>query len=217
MSASWILVLKLLLVINTSLALKEISENQTSSDDSRIVGGEVIPLSHAPYQVSMQYRTYHICGGSIISTTLVLSAAHCVNSVNPWLLTVRLGTDRLRAGGEVIGVKNLKTHPLYNTTSYSYDFSLLQLVKSIKLVPGVKEIISLPALNEVVPDGAPALVTGWGDTKNVSESNFFLRGVVIKTISRNTCKLAYPYLSEQMICAGDLAGGMDSCQVGFSF
>lgn len=32
-------------------------------DGGRIVGGFPIPLSAAPYQVSLLYRGYHTCGG----------------------------------------------------------------------------------------------------------------------------------------------------------
>lgn len=44
--------------------------------DGRIVGGNKINITEAPYQVSLQTGT-HICGGSIISSEWILTAAHC--------------------------------------------------------------------------------------------------------------------------------------------
>lgn len=49
----------------------------TFSNRTRIVGGDIISLSEAPYQVSLQFQGKHICGGSIISENFVLTAAHC--------------------------------------------------------------------------------------------------------------------------------------------
>uniref|UniRef100_A0A182MAL4 trypsin n=1 Tax=Anopheles culicifacies TaxID=139723 RepID=A0A182MAL4_9DIPT len=43
----------------------------------RIVGGFEIDVSDAPYQVSLQYNKRHNCGGSVLSSKWVLTAAHC--------------------------------------------------------------------------------------------------------------------------------------------
>lgn len=43
----------------------------------RIVGGYEIDITEVPYQASLQYSGSHFCGGCIISTRWILSAAHC--------------------------------------------------------------------------------------------------------------------------------------------
>lgn len=45
--------------------------------DGRIVGGTVMDITQVPWQVSLQVRGSHICGGSIIGENWVLTAAHC--------------------------------------------------------------------------------------------------------------------------------------------
>uniref|UniRef100_A0A803V038 Peptidase S1 domain-containing protein n=1 Tax=Ficedula albicollis TaxID=59894 RepID=A0A803V038_FICAL len=48
-------------------------------DDDKIVGGYTCAKNAVPYQVSLN-SGYHFCGGSLISSQWVLSAAHCYKS-----------------------------------------------------------------------------------------------------------------------------------------
>lgn len=48
-------------------------------EPERIVGGDIATIGQFPYQVSLQSYNEHICGGSIISSTHILTAAHCVD------------------------------------------------------------------------------------------------------------------------------------------
>ncbi|XP_040390397.1 transmembrane protease serine 4 isoform X2 [Cygnus olor] len=43
----------------------------------RVLGGRPAAIESWPWQVSLQYRTEHICGGSIIDPSWILTAAHC--------------------------------------------------------------------------------------------------------------------------------------------
>lgn len=45
-------------------------------DDDKIVGGYTCAENSVPYQVSLN-SGYHFCGGSLISSQWVVSAAHC--------------------------------------------------------------------------------------------------------------------------------------------
>lgn len=45
--------------------------------DGRIVGGHPIDISEAPFQISLHNGGGYICGGAIVSSRFILTAAHC--------------------------------------------------------------------------------------------------------------------------------------------
>lgn len=45
---------------------------------SRIVGGNASSLMQWPWQASLQFQGYHLCGGSVITPVWIVTAAHCV-------------------------------------------------------------------------------------------------------------------------------------------
>lgn len=187
-------------------------ESKISDDAGKIVGGERISISQAPYQASLQLKGTHRCGGSIISTSFILTAAHCTYLMNARELTVRVGTDQIESGGNVIKVRLVRNHPLYNVATMNYDIAILQLASKITLKSGVKEIIALPPTNDPIEDETLTFISGWGETQHPSESNDFLRAVQVPIIKQSVCKEAYSFLTPTMVCAGDMDGGIDSCQ-----
>lgn len=181
--------------------------------ENKIVGGDLIDISDAPYQAALLYSGSFICGASIISTKYLLTAAHCVDEYKTQL-TVRVGSSFAHGGGEIFQVEKVIKHPIFNMNTLNYDFAILKLVKDIKLQPGVKEIVKLPASNDKIEANTETYVTGYGMNKMNAKNDQKLRGVMVPIVSQNVCRASYPILiTSQMICAGFKEGGKDSCSV----
>uniref|UniRef100_A0A182M8Z6 trypsin n=1 Tax=Anopheles culicifacies TaxID=139723 RepID=A0A182M8Z6_9DIPT len=180
----------------------------------RIVGGFEINVADTPYQVSLQYHKRHICGGSILSSKWVLTAAHCTDGSTPSSLTVRVGSSMHASGGKVARVANIVQHPKYDDSTTDFDYSLLELKDELKLSDDVKPV-ALPKQDEAVKDGTMTIVSGWGNTQSAAESNAVLRAANVPTVSQKKCNKAYAQfggVTDRMLCAGYQQGGKDACQ-----
>lgn len=60
--------------------------NLNDFNEGRIVGGSDAIIDDFPYQVSLQYTGKHYCGGSILSKTIILTAAHCTDGYQHFIL-----------------------------------------------------------------------------------------------------------------------------------
>ena len=75
-------------------ALSAVSASPVSRDVKipAIVGGVPATAGEFPFIVSFQKSGQHFCGGSLIDSTTVLTAGHCVDGQDLSGLTVRAGT-----------------------------------------------------------------------------------------------------------------------------
>lgn len=203
------------MLLSQSLGAK-ISNSIPSTGDHRIVGGEAILIADAPYQVSLRNRGEHDCGGSIISSTFILTAAHCTEGAAPRQLTVRVGTNYSgkKKTGETFRVKRIISHPDYNNETVENDIALLQLSKPINMKANVQEAVKLPPMNDPVDDGTLVFASGWGETYDVNESEEYLRGVDLSILDLEMCEDSWGPLTDKQICTEDPTdSGKDSCQV----
>ena len=67
---------------------------------AEIVGGN-ITLSPIPWQVSVQFDGAHFCGGIILDTFTILSAAHCFKRDLVDGYSIRAGSIKWSSGGQV--------------------------------------------------------------------------------------------------------------------
>lgn len=145
--------------------------------------------------------------------------------MNPWLtqklyrgssasrLKVRVGSS-FKTGGELVSVEEVISHPDYDRRTIDYDFALLKLQDPLTFNANISSV-KLPKQDAKVAEGTIVSVSGWGNTRNSSQSTAQLRVVEVPVVALTRCQELYKgyTVTERMICAGLDAGGKDSCQV----
>ncbi|MEW5957775.1 MAG: serine protease [Chloroflexota bacterium] len=198
----------------------------------QIVGGGPADPGEYPWMVAIVDTNIsnpldgQFCGGSLIDSEWVLTAAHCVINygivVAPGSIQVVLGIDQLSDGptsgliGQRIGVTQVIPHPSYNAATSDFDIALLHLTSPALLGPTVETIgVIGPADGTLVLPGTLATVTGWGATSEGGAGSNQLLEVDLPIVSNSTCNAPSSYngdITDNMLCAGYAAGGQDSCQ-----
>ncbi len=185
----------------------------------RIIGGTVAPIGAYPWQVSIGMKNVphligHFCGGSIIASRFVLTAAHCVDGqTKPENIQVLAGTNVLGNGGKISAVIRILVHEKWNPSTYENDVALLELKESLNNVP--VELITQDNANDLAAVGLIAIVSGWGLTKPSGQISTVLRHVGVEIVSNSSCNGPASYggaIKGVMMCAGFVEGGKDSCQ-----
>ncbi|XP_016941082.3 trypsin delta-like [Drosophila suzukii] len=173
--------------------------------EERIVGGHHIPIEYVPWQVSLLNNGLHICGGSIHSDRVILTAAHCLDYVAIKDLSVRAGSSHWSKGGQEVKVLKAISHSQYHYRDFPYDVAVLILESPLKFNANVQKI----ALAEKTPKGGSmTLVSGWGDTRYGAHFGWpILQGVHVALLDPTDCKRSH---GEDVICAD--ASGRDACQ-----
>ncbi|GJQ88431.1 hypothetical protein Trydic_g10011, partial [Trypoxylus dichotomus] len=161
---------------------------QCGTIGDRIVGGKPVDITNFPYQVSLVvYDLYHICGGSIISESWVLTAAHCIGEED---IKVRAGSSFRNEGGKIFDVKKIIVHDNYG--SLDYDIALLQIQGSFINQGIPANPIALPAPNQIYPGGTVSVVSGWGNCLNTcSDSYRQLQAVEVPIVDHEKCQYYY--------------------------
>ena len=190
---------------------------------SRIVGGEDAVYGSWSMIVSLRFGgDSHRCGGTLLSESYILTAAHCIVSMsaeNPTGFTVAVGmTDRSDPRQIIRRVDRIYKQPSYIGLSdgFRHDIAILHVESpfdygnSPLLAKSCVHRIDPPALTIQHPkNGSHLAVIGWGTI--TSEGSFLpdtLQQVEVYTLD-NTDPLCLGSINDSQLqfCAGVVEGG----------
>ena len=139
-----------------------------------------------------------MCGGSLLSLTTVITAAHCLHSNGvqylPSQVTVTVGDHNrnLPEFTEIqVGAKRVITHPEYGYF-YSNDIAMIVLESSLDSLNPMAPIIYKPLFlplssgDGMYAEGTSVTVTGWGETE-VEDTATILQKVETPIASTEEC------------------------------
>jgi secreted trypsin-like serine protease len=198
--------------------------NAGGKAELKVVGGGTVTISNYPWQAAMTYSAAKFpaynayqrlrCGGSLITSRIVLTAAHCVadgdpDCPNPPVPCTAVqdpppgdGTRKMDANdlGIVLGRTTLSnagegaefnlttidvTHtPAYNAASFDNDYALLVLAD-----PSSQQTIDIAGADEnaVWAPEAQTEVSGWGAIEQGGATSNTLKAAVAPIISDSDC------------------------------
>ncbi|XP_077978772.1 trypsin II-P29-like [Glandiceps talaboti] len=182
-------------------------------------GTESVPHSW-PWQISLQSSKSHSCGGSILNSKWVITAAHCVGLAsqleNTLIYNVNAGEHNLTVvepSQRSYAVDQLIVHESYSPVTLDSDIALVKVRGEIEMSAEISELC-LPAQGQEYLEGEEAWITGWGDTMGTGD-NRALQQAKTQFIDNDRCNQPEAYdgeITENMFCAGYLEGGIDTCQ-----
>uniref|UniRef100_A0AAR5PXC5 Peptidase S1 domain-containing protein n=1 Tax=Dendroctonus ponderosae TaxID=77166 RepID=A0AAR5PXC5_DENPD len=210
--------------------------SSVNSSALEIVGGDEASPNQFPYQVAL-YIEYDLvsafCGGSLVSSNYVLTAAHC--ALGAISFDVILGAHNISDNSEPTRQRSTTSkyvvHPDWNSTSLTNDLALIELETPITLNDFVS-VVSLAVGNNSFAD-SEGTACGWGKTTDSQVGTTdVLRYETSIILSNDDCKNVDSNYEEEIknthlclagdgiksICKGDSGGPLvaDNVQVGIT-
>lgn len=174
----------------------------------KIVNGDFGSISEFPFLVAIinlyapdAYQG-QFCGGSRVSQTKIITAAHCVVNngfvTDPWDLGALYGTsDLLAYDGTLVQVTQVAVHPFYKASAFENDVAVLTVDAPNSPVPVIETITS--SAENTTSAGRVSKVAGWGCTE------VFPDAIGVCAYSPETLRRADLPMQSPALCASEFS------------
>jgi secreted trypsin-like serine protease len=194
-------------------------DNEVAEDEreGRIINGREARPGAYPFVVSLQRNGGHFCGGSLLDSTTVLTAAHCTNLYPNNQVTVNVRRHDLRyqssqEGGQTIGVSRQTRHPQYQDQIILNDVAIWKLASPVTVQATYVTLDNGQYADQV---DLPAQSIGWGrNNPNTNSSPPRLQETVLPIYDNGMCSRGYGWQIDPraQVCAGYAQGISSVCQ-----
>jgi len=204
----------------------------------KIVGGQVSEVGAWPWLAVLGYgaedKRHWGCGGTLITSRHVLTAAHCIKA-GP-LAVVRLGDHDLKIDTETphqeLKVKSKKIHEKFNPKSLENDIAIIELEGEVqyndKVFPACLPDPSFLGSHNLDVESYQGHIAGWGNLEHRTLTEILTKGTEglipdslmeaeVPFVDEKQCKEIFKVFPDAVIdnrtlCAGFLDGSKDTCQ-----
>ncbi|XP_045778977.1 trypsin CFT-1-like [Maniola jurtina] len=187
---------------------------------SRIAGGEVADIIQYPFATALlnnigstSFR--QVCGGTILSSTAILSAASCfviddqITPARAW--RARVGSTSSETRGLLYIISRITTHPLFASATRVNDIAVIRTTATIAFSAAVQPAYIAGGAYKTNAN-EQVMAIGWGATSDTGPSSPELRHVQLWLNDQHVCADRYETLNftvtDAMLCAGWLDVGI---------
>ncbi|KAM9853493.1 transmembrane protease serine 2-like [Aulostomus maculatus] len=180
-------------------------------NSSRASGGQLAPLGAWPWQVSLRVAGSHRCGGALISSHWLLTAAHCVlraPSPGDWAVYAGIVDPLGTLFNPSHSVSHVIAHEGYDSLSGRNDIALMRLSRPLdSTVSSHTGPVCLPNAGQNISPPLTCWTTGFGD----SDSTHLTEAQVSLMDARHCNSSHGGGIWPDMVCAGHVTEGPHTC------
>ncbi|GJQ80527.1 hypothetical protein Trydic_g12418 [Trypoxylus dichotomus] len=176
--------------------------------DWRVVGGTNAPGGEYPSMVSLRSSgNAHFCGGTILNSLNILTAAHCIVGRSAGNTITVAGTNLLNSGGTSRATALLLVHANYNSQTIANDIAVVRVSQAL----GFTTLIQQVSLNTANTGAVAAILVGWGRTSTNGPLPNNLQHLATQTITHAACVSSWGSLVSQLQICAVIGAGQGAC------